>query len=128
MKCYLDLVVFGRFSWVLGDDGNLDCWSKLTALLSHLQSTDLSAATSDVSDKIRHVVTLLNDFFDNDVDVSLNDREDEAKFYRIVKFCLQQLNLLLLKQIRYPADLLRWAFQVFSLSPSTYTYLCVTVV
>ncbi len=112
-----------KFSWVLGDIGKLDCWSKLTALLSHLQSTDLTAACKDVSDKLRDAVNILNDIVDSDVDVSANDKEDEAKFYRVVKFCLQQLSLLQLKQIRYKSDLLRWAFQVFSLSPSTYLFI-----
>ena len=54
--------------------------------------------------------------------VSASDSEDEAKFNRVVTFCLQQLSLLQVKQIRYQSDLLRWAFQVFSLSPSAYLF------
>ena len=60
---------------------------------------------------------------DDDVAMSFDDNDDEAKFQRNLKFCLQQLRLLLMKQVRYPADFLRWAFQAFSLSPSAYVFL-----
>jgi hypothetical protein len=115
-----------KFSWVLGGDGKLDCWSKLTTLLSHLLSTDSTAAVSkDMSEKVAEAINILTGIYsdDDDVEVSIDDKEDEAKFQRVVKFCLQQLRLLLMKQIRYSADFLRWAFQTFSLSPSNYLFL-----
>jgi len=57
------------------------------------------------------------------MNVDDNDANDDAKLQRTMKFCLQQLRLLLMKQVRYPVDFLRWAFQAFSLSPSAYFFL-----
>jgi len=107
----------------MGDGGTLDCWSKLSALLSHLQSTDKTAADRCAKDKISDVVKVLSDICDNDIDVCVDDDEENVKFQRSLKFCVQQLRLLLSKQIRYPADLLRWAFQVFSWSPCAYVFM-----
>ena len=113
-----------KFNWVLGDGGKLDCWSKLSALFSHLQSANSTTADKSVKDKISDAVNVLSVICDSDIDVCVNDDDEEnAKFQRNLQFCVQQLRLMLSKQIRYPADLLRWAFQVFSLSPCAYLFM-----
>jgi len=107
---------------VLGAESKLDCWSKLDTLLSHLQSTEVSSWCKSVTDKVNAAVDILKEICEQEQDVCIDDSEDEAKFSRVVKFCCQQLRLLVMKQTRYPVDFLRWAFQAFSLSPSTYLF------
>jgi len=72
----------------MGDGGKLDCWSKPSALFSHLQSTDKTTTDRCVKDKISEVVKVLSDISDNDIDI-------EEKFQRSLLFCVQQLRLLL---------------------------------
>ena len=66
----------------MGDGGKLDCWSKLSALFSHLQSTDKAAADKCVEDRISGVVNVLSDICDNDIDVCIDDDEENVKFQR----------------------------------------------
>jgi len=111
-----------------GDLCKIECFYKRSTLLSHLQSTDIdSTACKSLADKITDAVNILSGICDDDDDgemnVDDNDVNDDAKLQRAMKFCLQQLRLLLMKQVRYPVDFLRWAFQAFSLSPSAYFFL-----
>ena len=96
---------------------NLIVGLNLVLCFSHLQSTDKAAADECVEDKIAGVVDVLSVICDNDIAWCFDYDEENVKFQQNLQFCLQQLRLLLSKQIRYPADLLRWPFQIFSLSP-----------
>jgi len=112
-----------KFSWVLGIEGKLDCWSNFSTMLSHLQASDVSVAAKTAVDKVKNAANMLHDVCECADDVCVDDSEDDGKFSRAVKFCMMQLRLSLMKQIRYSADFLRWAFQVFSLSPNAYSFL-----
>jgi hypothetical protein len=73
-----------KFNCVLGDGGKLDCWSKLSALFSHLQSAGGTASDKFVTVKVVDAVNVLSDICDGDMDVCVDDDEvnDEvnAKF------------------------------------------------
>ena len=118
-------VKFGcnKFDWVLGDSGKMDCWSKFTTLLTHLESTD--EIRENKNDKILRAMAILNELVDDDGDDYrlLADKDDVSQYYRVVQFIILQLQLLLTEQKRYSAEFVRWSFQIFSLSPTAYNCL-----
>jgi len=117
-----------KLMWVLGDSSKIDCWSKFTCLLSHFQSYDPAGKSS--RDKIESVLAILRGVCDSDADLFSDcgaecdeSDADDSKCMRVIKYCAEQLDLLLQHKVKYSGDFLHWAFQVFSLSPSTYRFL-----
>jgi hypothetical protein len=69
------LVDSSKCIWVMGDGAKLDCWSKLIALFSHVQSIDKTASANSVQDKISDIIKVLSDICDDEIDVCVDDDE-----------------------------------------------------
>jgi hypothetical protein len=115
-----------KFLWILGNDVKLDCWSKLSPMLSHLSAGDpiVKSADEKIADICSILKCLCEDEYGEQIHLAESDKtDDEAKRYRVINFVVQQLTLLLQSQKKYTTDFMRWAFQIFSLSPTAYNCL-----
>ena len=127
-----------NLEWVIGDNGKLDSYSKLTSLLSHYQGWE--SGKVDFRGKVEMALVLLRDICEQQSSlISSRDPEDDGagdaddedggnviskvKCIRVVRHVVQQLDLLQQCKTKYCGDYLHWAFQVFSLSPSAYGFL-----
>ena len=118
-----------KLTWILGNNCKLDCMSKLTTLFSHFGSNILLSVHDKltVTTKLLHELSIDSEFTstqlkikgDNDDD----NENDDDKIRRAFRHLHEQCYLLQQSQPRYSAELLRWSFQLFSLSPTAYAFI-----
>jgi hypothetical protein len=113
-----------KLTWVLGGYCKLDCMSKLTSLLSFLRSESIPA----VDDRLGTATKILSELCDDDcrpmpVNANEVDEGDSDKMARALRHLHEQCALWQQSQPRYSVELLRWAFQIFSLSPPAYAFI-----
>ena len=118
-----------KLTWILGNNCKLDCMSKLTTLFSHFGSNILLSVHDKltVTTKLLYELRIDSEFTstqlkikgDNDDD----NENDDDKIRRAFRHLHEQCYLLQQPQPRYSAELLRWSFQLFSLSPTAYAFI-----
>lgn len=107
-----------KLKFILGCEGQdglkCDRWSKFETLVSHLSSYEES--NIELSDRVLILVNFLKEA------LALDCEKEKLKHNKI-KFAVEQLELSLLKQLRYSSELLIWAATFYYSFPGAYRML-----